>query len=125
MSSNDARDAALWRDNVTKWAESLNRRVTVEQWMFDAASGKRPMPTAEQLREWAMKLGVGGDLKAAVAGAGGDAPAARLLNRQEIEAVVNAQPTYWGAIEAVVREFARVNGIALASGVNGPLKGGA
>jgi hypothetical protein len=39
------------------WAASLNRRATVEQWMFDAARGKRPMPTAEELRAWAIKLG--------------------------------------------------------------------
>lgn len=35
----------------------LNRRATVEQWMFDAASGKRAMPTADELRQWALKLG--------------------------------------------------------------------
>lgn len=63
------KDAALWREHAPKWDESLNRRATVEQWMFDAARGKRPMPTPEQLREWAMRLGVGGDLKAAVTGA--------------------------------------------------------
>jgi hypothetical protein len=35
----------------------LNRRVTIEQRMFDAAAGKRAMPTAEELRQWAMELG--------------------------------------------------------------------
>ena len=40
-----------------KWGKELNRRATVEQWMLDAASGKRPMPTSEELREWALKLG--------------------------------------------------------------------
>lgn len=35
----------------------INRRATVEQWMFDAARGKRPMPTPDELREWAIKLG--------------------------------------------------------------------
>jgi DNA repair exonuclease SbcCD ATPase subunit len=35
----------------------LNRRVTIEQRMFDAAAGKRPMPTAEELRQWAIELG--------------------------------------------------------------------
>jgi DNA repair exonuclease SbcCD ATPase subunit len=35
----------------------LNRRVTIEQRMFDAASGKRPLPTAEELRKWAIELG--------------------------------------------------------------------
>lgn len=39
------------------WAAALNRRARVEQWMFDAARGKRPMPTAEELRAWALKLG--------------------------------------------------------------------
>jgi hypothetical protein len=39
------------------WAASLNRRATVEQWMFDAARGKRPMPTPQELRAWALKLG--------------------------------------------------------------------
>ena len=37
----DMRDAALW----------------VEQLMFDAACGKRAMPTPAELREWALKLG--------------------------------------------------------------------
>lgn len=41
----------------TWWAAALNRRATVEQWMFDAARGKRPMPTPEELRSWATKLG--------------------------------------------------------------------
>ena len=35
----------------------LNRRVTIEQRMFDAASGKRPMPDAAELRAWAIELG--------------------------------------------------------------------
>jgi hypothetical protein len=39
------------------WAGALNRRATVEQAMFDAARGKRPMPTADELRAWAIKLG--------------------------------------------------------------------
>lgn len=42
------------------WASALNRRATVEQWMFDAARGKRRMPTAEELRSWATKLGTPG-----------------------------------------------------------------
>ena len=45
-----------------KWlAASLNRRVIVEQLMFDSAKGKRPMPTADELREWALKLGTPGE----------------------------------------------------------------
>ena len=35
----------------------LNRRVTIEQRMFDAAAGKRPMPDAAELRDWAIELG--------------------------------------------------------------------
>ncbi len=35
----------------------LNRRVTIEQRMFDAAAGKRPMPDAAELRAWAIELG--------------------------------------------------------------------
>lgn len=37
---------------------SLNRRVEVEAQLFDAASGKAPLPTAQQCRAWAVKLGV-------------------------------------------------------------------
>lgn len=36
----------------------LNRRVVVEQELFDCASGKRPLPTAEQCREMALRLDV-------------------------------------------------------------------
>lgn len=43
------------------WAAALNRRATVEQWMFDAANGKRPMPDASELRQWALKLGTPAD----------------------------------------------------------------
>lgn len=37
----------------------LARDVEVQQWMFDAARGKRPMPTSQELREWALRLGAG------------------------------------------------------------------
>lgn len=40
-----------------KWTAMLARRAAVEQLMFDAARGKRPMPTADELRAWALKLG--------------------------------------------------------------------
>jgi hypothetical protein len=36
----------------------INRCAEVEQLMFDAARGKRPMPTKEELRSWANKLGM-------------------------------------------------------------------
>jgi hypothetical protein len=35
----------------------LNQRAEVEQLMFDAARGKRPMPDAKELRAWALRLG--------------------------------------------------------------------
>jgi Lar family restriction alleviation protein len=37
---------------------SLNRRVKVESEMLECVSGKRPMPDADKLREWAATLGV-------------------------------------------------------------------
>lgn len=40
-----------------RWVKMLHRRVGVEQLMLDAANGKRPMPTPEELRAWALKLG--------------------------------------------------------------------
>lgn len=47
-----------------KWfAESLTRRAEVEQWLFDAAKGKRATPTAEECLALAMKLGVSNDLR--------------------------------------------------------------
>lgn len=52
---------------VTRWkyrvlnfmggADSLNRRVAVEQELFDCASGKRPLPDAAKCRELALRLG--------------------------------------------------------------------
>jgi hypothetical protein len=39
------------------WVAMFARRCEVEQLMFDAARGKRPMPTQQELREWALKLG--------------------------------------------------------------------
>lgn len=59
--NDDAREAALWRAHAPQWAAALNRRATVEQWMFDAANGKRPLPDALELRQWALKLGTPGD----------------------------------------------------------------
>lgn len=57
----EAREAALWREHSPRWAAALNRRATVEQWMFDAANGKRPLPDASELRQWALKLGTSED----------------------------------------------------------------
>jgi len=50
-------------------------------------------------------------------------PAARLLSREELYAIVNREPSYIGALEAVQREALRVNGLALADGVP-PTEGG-
>lgn len=36
----------------------LNRRAEVEQRLLDAASGKKPIPTAEECRALALQLGV-------------------------------------------------------------------
>jgi hypothetical protein len=51
----------VMREHDAKWTAMLNRRVAVEQLMFDAARGKRPMPTAQELREWALRLGTPAD----------------------------------------------------------------
>lgn len=36
----------------------LNNRASVESEMWQCVSGKKPMPDKEQLRQWALKLGV-------------------------------------------------------------------
>lgn len=41
-------------------SEDLNRRATVEQMLFDVASGKRPVPTRQECRQLAMYLGIRG-----------------------------------------------------------------
>lgn len=44
---------------VPPWvADFLNRRAEVENALLKAASGKAPLPTQEQCREWALRLGV-------------------------------------------------------------------
>ena len=45
-------------------AREINRRAAVEQLMFDAARGKRAMPTADELRAWALRLGTPDELNA-------------------------------------------------------------
>lgn len=60
MREQDARDRKAPMAAVgDMWAASLNRRAVIEQRMFDAAGGKTPLPTPEQLREWALYLGDG------------------------------------------------------------------
>lgn len=44
------------------WAKELNRRAVVEQTLWDIANGKRDVPTREECREWAVKLGVAPEL---------------------------------------------------------------
>jgi ABC-type dipeptide/oligopeptide/nickel transport system ATPase subunit len=46
------------------YEKSLNRRAQVEQALFDVANGKEELPSREQCREWAMKLGVPEEWKA-------------------------------------------------------------
>lgn len=58
-------EAALWREHALQWARSLNRRAEVEQELLDAARGKRPLPSHEELRSWAVKLGVPEELRSA------------------------------------------------------------
>ena len=40
------------------YEQSLNRRVQVEQELFDVANGKRPLPDREKCRELGLRLGV-------------------------------------------------------------------
>lgn len=44
----------IWRNS----GKELRRRVKVEQYLFDAAGGKEPLPDAEKCRELAKTLGV-------------------------------------------------------------------
>lgn len=48
---------ALLAGHDTRWTAMFKRRVAVEQLMLDSANGKRPMPTQQELREWALRLG--------------------------------------------------------------------
>lgn len=40
------------------FGDRLNDRSRVESWLHDCANGKRPLPTREECREWAVILGV-------------------------------------------------------------------
>ena len=45
--------------STLKWVDGfLNRRVEVERELWLVFYGKRPVPTREECREWALKLGV-------------------------------------------------------------------
>lgn len=51
-------------DELPAWVGAfLNRRTTVENMLFEMAAGKRPLPTAEECREMALKLGVPDELR--------------------------------------------------------------
>jgi hypothetical protein len=54
----------LAKPTDAKWVAMFNRRVAIEQLMYDASRGKRPMPDAKELREWALKLGTPHDWNA-------------------------------------------------------------
>lgn len=41
-------------------ADAMNRRVEVEQYLFDCAAGKRLLPDATKCRELALRLGIEG-----------------------------------------------------------------
>lgn len=43
---------------VEHFGHELNRRSTVESELWNAVNGKTPLPDVEQLRKWALKLGV-------------------------------------------------------------------
>lgn len=47
---------ARWR-LIRNHGDELNRRVEVEQVLFNMAAGKRPLPTQDECRALAIKLG--------------------------------------------------------------------
>jgi hypothetical protein len=47
-----------WLAGPTWIGDMLNRRATVEQYLWDVANGRREAPTPEEARAWAIKLGV-------------------------------------------------------------------
>lgn len=49
----------IWRGTN----DSLNRRAAVEQYLFNAAAGKSPLPDANKCRELAIRLGVPSEFK--------------------------------------------------------------
>lgn len=49
----------VWRlRNLSGGYHELNQRAKVEAELFECVSDKRPMPDKNQLREWAVRLGV-------------------------------------------------------------------
>lgn len=49
---------ARWIAGPTWIGDMINRRVVVEQYLWDASAGRRPLPTKEECKAWAIKLGV-------------------------------------------------------------------
>jgi len=39
----------------------MNNVTTVEQWLYECAAGKRPLPDKQMCRKWARKLGIPDD----------------------------------------------------------------
>lgn len=52
-----------WETWRAYYSKSLSRRVEIENEMFRAVAGDRPMPTRQELREWALRLGVPDELR--------------------------------------------------------------
>jgi len=50
-----------WKYRYIAWmggADAMNRRVSVENYLWRAAAGEKPLPDAEKCRELARKLGI-------------------------------------------------------------------
>jgi hypothetical protein len=43
---------------VAHYGHEINRRAAVEQEIWNAVNGRTPLPDVEQLRKWALRLGV-------------------------------------------------------------------
>ena len=100
----------------------LNRRVTIEQRMFDAASGKRPMPDAAELRAWAIELGTPAAQVAQEGECGKDTKlrTPRMLTSEELAECcggcrTNSAIETW--MQRAIAKFCEVNGITFPRGV--------
>jgi hypothetical protein len=81
----------------------LNRRVTIEQRMFDAAAGKRAMPTAEELRQWAIELGTPHPAQASTV------PTEDELRRAWDDGYSCDFPTYRGIVLEALRKWSQAS----------------
>jgi hypothetical protein len=84
----DVGDAARWREFSPQWDRSLNRRAEIEQLMFDAARGKRPMPTADELRKWALGLGTPDEVALRTAVAAKEEPGGYVTLPERVEELI-------------------------------------